>query len=87
MQIQTDRLIIRSLRPSDEGAFVEMASDGSLTEIFGDCSRCREWMGGWIRESLQLEAEDNHGAETHVSSYGWFAPAAKDDEVVSFCEQ
>lgn len=59
MQIQTGRLIIRSLRPSDEGAFVEMASDGSLTEIFEDCSRCREWMGGWIRESLQLEAEDN----------------------------
>ena len=34
-----------------------------------------------------LEAEDNHGAETHVGSYGWFAPAAKDDEVVSFREQ
>ena len=34
-----------------------------------------------------LEAEDNHGAETHVGSDGWFAPAAKDDEVVSFHEQ
>ena len=34
-----------------------------------------------------LEAEDNHGAETHVGSDGWFVPAAKDDEVVSFREQ
>ena len=35
---------------------------------------------------LQAE-QDNHGADTHVGSYGWFAPAAKDDKAVSFCKQ
>jgi len=34
-----------------------------------------------------MEAEDNHGAETHVGNYGWFVPAAKDDEAVPFREQ
>ncbi len=59
MKIETDRLIIRSLRPDDEQAFIEMASDGSLTEIFGDCSECSHWMGKWIAESIQLEQENN----------------------------
>ena len=40
-----------------------------------------------LRLNEYLEAEDNHGVETHVSSDGWFAPAAKDDEAVSFREQ
>lgn len=59
MRIETERLIIRSLALSDEAAFIEMASDGSLNEIFGDCSECRKWMGKWIRESIDLEAENN----------------------------
>ena len=45
MKIETDRLIIRSLRPDDEPDFITMASDGSLTEIFGDCSDCSHWIG------------------------------------------
>ena len=40
-----------------------------------------------LRLNEQLEAEDNHGAETHVGSDGWFAPATKDDEAVYFREQ
>ena len=40
-----------------------------------------------LRLNEKLEAEDNHGAETHVGSYAWFAPVAKDDEAVSFREQ
>ena len=40
MFLETERLIIRSLCPSDEKALIEMASDGSLTEIYGDCSEC-----------------------------------------------
>lgn len=63
MRIETDRLIIRSLRPDDEQAYIKMASDGSLTEIFGDCSDCRHWMGKWIAESIQLEKENNPGRE------------------------
>jgi len=59
MRIETERLIIRSLKLSDEQAFIEMASDGSLTEIYGDCSECHKWMGKWIRESIQLEAQND----------------------------
>ncbi len=33
MNIETERLIIRSIRPGDEKAYAEMAGDGSLTEI------------------------------------------------------
>ena len=40
-----------------------------------------------LRVNESLDAEENHGAETHVGSYGWFAPAPKDDEAVSFREQ
>ena len=49
MEIITDRLIIRSLKPEDKSAYIEMASDGSLHDIFGDCRECGNWMGGWIR--------------------------------------
>ncbi len=38
MHIETERVIIRSIDLSDEKAFVEMASDGSLYEIFGVCN-------------------------------------------------
>lgn len=59
MFLETKRLIIRSLHTSDEKAFIEMASDGSLTEIFGDCSECHKWMGEFISEAINLEMEDN----------------------------
>ncbi len=59
MRIETKRLIIRSLTLADEQAFIEMASDGSLTEIYGDCSECHKWMKKWIQESIQLETENN----------------------------
>lgn len=63
IHLETDRLLIRSLRPSDEEAFVEMASDGSLTEIFGDCSECDKWMGNFIKEAMRLELENDPGKE------------------------
>lgn len=59
MYLETERLIIRSLHTSDEKAFIDMASDGSLTEIYGDCRECHKWMGEFIREAIQLEAQDN----------------------------
>lgn len=63
MRIETVRLIIRSLTLEDEQAFIEMASDGSLNEIYGDCSECDKWMGQWIRESMQLEIENDPNHE------------------------
>lgn len=57
--IVTPRLVIRELRPEDEAAFVEMASDGSLWEVFGDCSDCGSWMGNWIQEARQLYTVNN----------------------------
>lgn len=59
MFLETQRLIIRSLRPADEKAFIEMASDGSLIEIYGDCSECHKWMGDFISDAMKLETEDN----------------------------
>lgn len=63
MFIETERLIIRSIEPEDEQAYINMASDGSLQDIFGDCSGCREWMGSWIREAQVLDREDNPAGE------------------------
>lgn len=63
MRFETERLIIRSLTLEDEQTFIEMASDGSLTEIFGDCSECDTWMGEWIRESIQLEVQNDPNRE------------------------
>lgn len=59
MILETNRLMIRSIQPIDEKAFIEMASDGSLTEIYGDCNECHKWMGEFIAEAIRLEAEDN----------------------------
>lgn len=59
MLLETKRLLIRSILSSDEQAFIEMASDGSLTEIYGDCSECHKWMGEFISEAIKLEAKDN----------------------------
>lgn len=59
MVLVTKRLIIRSLCPTDEKVFIEMASDGSLWEIFGDCSECHKWMGEFISDAIRLEAEND----------------------------
>ena len=46
---------------SDEQAYVEMASDGSLDEdIFAGCSnKYHEWMHSWITETIVLNQKDN----------------------------
>ncbi|MDE7222545.1 MAG: GNAT family N-acetyltransferase, partial [Acetatifactor sp.] len=59
MFIETERLIIRSINPEDETAYIDMASDGSLGDIFGDCSDCRNWMASWIQEAQALDREDD----------------------------
>lgn len=63
MYIETERLIIRSLESTDEQAYIEMASDGSLHDIFGDCRDCHKWIGSWIREAQALEREDRPDRE------------------------
>lgn len=63
MFIEKERLIIRSIEPTDEQAYIDMASDGSLQDIFGDCSDCREWMGTWIQEARALDRQNNPAGE------------------------
>ena len=63
MYIETERLIIRSLESTDAQAYIEMASDGSLHDIFGDCRDCHKWIGTWIREAQALEREDRPDRE------------------------
>lgn len=59
MYLETRRLLVRNIQLTDEKPFIEMASDGSLTEIFGDCSECDKWMGDFIREAMRLDLENN----------------------------
>lgn len=61
MYIETERLVIRSMCPSDANAFIEMASDQSLDrDIFPGRSRAYgEWMGRWIREAMEAEEKDD----------------------------
>lgn len=56
MLLETKRLIIRSLYPTDEKAFIDMALDGSLWEIYGDCSQCHKWMGKFISDAIRCES-------------------------------
>ena len=61
MRIDTERLIIREFRPEDEAALIEMASDGSLYDVFGDCTDCARWMGRWLCEARALTDADDPG--------------------------
>ena len=62
MRIETERLIIRSIRQGDEIAYAEMARDGSLSEIGFGKDFC-EWMGDWIKEALELTEKDDPRAD------------------------
>ena len=57
MNIETERLIIRSIQPGDEKAYAEMAGDGSLTEIGFD-ENFSDWAGDWIQEAMELTQKD-----------------------------
>lgn len=61
MYIETERLIIRSIKENDESAFAEMVADGSLNEdIFcGYEGDYHDWIKEWIQESMLLDKEDN----------------------------
>lgn len=59
MRLVTDRLIIQGFKQEDEKAYVEMALDGSLNDIFGDCKECNKWMLGWIKEAIELDKKNN----------------------------
>lgn len=58
MIIETERLLIRTLKLDDETEFIEMASDGSLNDV-GFSSDCNSWMKNWIIEAKQLTKQDN----------------------------
>jgi len=49
MNIETERIIIRSIQRGDEKAYAEMAKDGSLTEIGFD-ENFSDWAEDWIRK-------------------------------------
>ena len=62
MNIETERLVIRSIEKGDEKVFSQMAEDGSLTEVGFD-KDCGEWIGDWINEALELTANDDPRAD------------------------
>ena len=53
MLIETERLIIRSIKRGDEIELAEMAKDGSLSELGFD-ENCSEWIGDWMNEAIEL---------------------------------
>lgn len=62
MLLETERLIIRDLKPEDEAPFVELASDGSLKDVGFDRD-CNRWMRNWIKEAEKLAKADNPAAD------------------------
>ena len=62
MNIETERLMIRSIERGDEMIFARMAKDGSLTEVGFD-KDCDEWIGDWIDEALKLTINDDPRAD------------------------
>lgn len=58
MIIETERLIIRSIRSEDEAAFTALASDGSLIDV-GFSRDCSSWMNDWISEAKALADANN----------------------------
>lgn len=58
MLIETERLIIRDLKPEDGEIFAEMALDGSLNDVGFDAG-CGAWMEQWIVEAKQFAARNN----------------------------
>ncbi len=62
MNIETERLVIRSIERGDEKVFLQMAKDGSLTEVGFDRD-CGEWIDDWIDEALILTANDDPRAD------------------------
>ncbi len=61
MYLETERLILRSMLLSDEKAFLEMASDGSLDkDIFpGRPAAYHTWMRAWIADAIKMDKQDN----------------------------
>ena len=58
MLIETERLIIRSIKRGDEIELAEMAKDGSLSELGFD-ENCSEWIGDWMNEAIELSEKDD----------------------------
>lgn len=58
MIIETQRLIIRDLKPEDGIFFVEMAADGSLNDCGFD-KDCGGWMAKWISEAKEFAKRDD----------------------------
>ena len=62
MDIESERLVIRSVRRGDEKAYAEMAKDGSLAEIGFD-ETFSDWADEWIDEAMELTEKDDPRAD------------------------
>ena len=62
MNIETERIMIRSIQRGDEKAYAEMARDGSLAEIGFD-EAFSDWADGWINEAIELTEKDDPRAD------------------------
>lgn len=58
MILETNNLIIRSLRKNDGKTFSEMAKDGSLLDV-GFAADCADWIDEWIDGAILLSEIDD----------------------------
>ena len=75
MLMETQRLMLRDLKPGDETAFAEMAMDGSLNDIGFD-KDCGRWIGRWMEEATEFAVRDNP-----CTDYLAYAVVLKDENV------
>jgi len=54
MWLENKRLVIRDLKSEDKDAFVEIALDGSLHDIFENYDDYHKLMENWIKESSSV---------------------------------
>ena len=66
MKIETERLIIRSIKKGDEKALAELARDGSFSELGFD-AECAQWIGEWVEEAIELSKKDDPRADYNCS--------------------
>ena len=68
MYLETERLLITDIEPSDGAAIVEMASDGSLEQDIGFDAGCGSWMDDWIKWNAEQCKTDD---PWHCESLGY----------------
>uniref|UniRef100_UPI0006D134F6 hypothetical protein n=1 Tax=Clostridium sp. NkU-1 TaxID=1095009 RepID=UPI0006D134F6 len=67
LKIETERLTIRELLLNNHLAYIEMASDGSLSDVFGDYTEWAKWLIFLFAQMLR----DPNSLKLPMPEAGW----------------